>query len=123
MRIVDSVGWIEHLSGGPLAAAYAPYLSDLADLVTPTIVLYEVYKRTLQHSGLPAARAAASLILKTTVVPLDEDLAAAAAEASAEHGLAMADAIIWATAQDFGATIVTSDAHFQGRPGVEYIPR
>jgi len=45
MIIVDSFGWIEYLSDGPLTNKYEKYLSDLTKVITPTIVLYEVYKK------------------------------------------------------------------------------
>ena len=57
------------------------------------------------------------------VVPLDTALALAAAEVSAHHGLAMADAIVYATAQAHDADVLTCDAHFGGLPGVTLIPK
>lgn len=39
MKIVlDSSGWIEFFTAGPLAERYTPYLTSQYDLVTPTIV-------------------------------------------------------------------------------------
>ena len=40
--LLDSSGWIEFFAGGPLAERYATYFTPAAQLVTPTIVLYEV---------------------------------------------------------------------------------
>ena len=40
--LLDSSGWIEFFTGGPLAERYAPYLTSRYQLITPTIVLYEV---------------------------------------------------------------------------------
>ena len=56
--------------------------------------------------------------LRRLVVPLSEDLALAAAQVSNETKLAMADAIIYATAQAHQAQLVTGDAAFRGLPGV-----
>ena len=39
------------------------------------------------------------------------------------HKLATADAVIFATAQQRGATLLTCDAHFQGLPGVTLIEK
>jgi predicted nucleic acid-binding protein len=47
---------------------------------------------------------------------VDESLALAAADVSLAHGLAMADSLVYATAQRFGATLVTADADFDGLP-------
>lgn len=58
-------------------------------------------------------------IRATRIIPLTESLALLAADVSLEHGLAMADAIVYATAQDQNARLVTSDADFQDLPTVE----
>jgi predicted nucleic acid-binding protein len=39
------------------------------------------------------------------------------------HKLATADAIIFATARARGATLLTCDAHFEGLPGVDFMPK
>jgi len=57
------------------------------------------------------------------VVPLDTEIALAAAEACCLHKLAMADATIFATAQAQGATLLTCDKHFEGLPGVTLIEK
>ena len=45
MFLVDSSGWIEFFTDGPLAAQYSKYLKDPAKVITPSIVIYEVYKK------------------------------------------------------------------------------
>lgn len=122
MRVVDSVGWIAYLSGESLAADYAPHIADLGDIVTPSIVVYEVYRRLRRDLSANAAYVGISPLYRTQIVTLDARLALAAAELSAGHKLPMADAIVYATAQSYGALLVTSDAHFEGLPGVEYVP-
>ena len=56
-------------------------------------------------------------------VPLDTEIALAAAEACGSHKLATADAIIFATARLRGASLLTCDAHFAGLPGVTLIEK
>ena len=123
MKVVDSVGWVAYFMGGPLADAYEAHLLDREEVLTPTIVMYEVYKHVLRTQGEDLAAAACAIMQRTEVVDLDPGLALAAAEFSIERKLPMADAIIYATAQAYEASLVTSDAHFEGLPGVEYIPR
>ncbi len=122
MTIVDSVGWLAFFRGEPLTEQYRPYLEQLSDLLCPTIILYEVCRRVELDAGRRAAAIAAAQLLETQVVPLDEALATAAARTGIEHRLAMADAIIYATAIAFGARLITSDAHFEGLPLVTYHP-
>jgi predicted nucleic acid-binding protein len=119
--LVDSSGWIEFFSSGPRAGQYASYLSRPSELVTPTIVLYEVYKRIKRERGEEAALASAGQLHGTVVVPLSDSIALLAADLSIRHGLAMADAIIYATALEQGAQLVTSDADLQDLPNVVYI--
>lgn len=122
MKIVDSSGWVEYLTRGPLFEQYREHTSDPTSLITPTIILYEVYKRVLQQAGSKSAEDAAGMLLKTQVIPLDHSTALLSAELSVKHRLAMADAIIYATARSHTATLVTSDKHFEGLPGVLFIP-
>lgn len=123
MKVIDSVGWIAYLGGGPLADQYETHLSSYEGVVTPSIVVYEVYKHLLRELGEDAAALGAAQVTKTRTIPLSNALATASAEASCKHKLPMADAIIYATAQAEAATVVTSDEHLKGLPGVEYIPR
>ncbi len=115
--VLDSSGWIEFFGDGPKADEFAPYLDREESLLLPTIVAYEVYKKLLRSEATLAERFL-SQALRARNVDLDVYLAQAAAKASVEHRLAMADAIIYATAQAAGARLITSNQHFQGLPGV-----
>lgn len=119
--LIDSSGWIEYFSAGPLAERYASYLTHAAQLVTPTIVLYEVYKKITRERGEETALLAAGQLSATQVIPLTESIAFLAADISLRHGLAMADAIVYATACDQNASLITSDADLKDLPGVVYL--
>lgn len=114
--LVDSSGWIELLGNGPLADQFAPYFDEEESLVVPAIVLYEVYKRLLTTHDSTAADRFISAALRSRIIPIDERLALLAARVSLDRRLAMADAMVYATAVTSGARLVTSDAHFQGLP-------
>ncbi len=98
----------------PLALEYSKYLKDLTKRVTPTIVLYEVYKKIKRERTEEDALLAVSLINKTTIVTLSESIALLAADLSLKHSLPMADAIVYATALEKNCKVVTSDTHFKG---------
>lgn len=123
MKVIDSVGWIEYFAAGPLSTEYGEYLRVLDDIITPTIVMYEVYKKILRDVDRRHASIAAAQMMNTQVVPLDSRIACSAAEYSYKYRLPMADAIVYATAQAAGAIVITSDQHFQGLPDVEYIAK
>jgi predicted nucleic acid-binding protein len=91
--------------------------------VTPTIVLYEVYKVLKRDESEEDALKAVAQMMKTNVVPLGETLALEAADLSLEHGLSMADAIIYATGRGRRAEIVTTDADLEGLPGVTFLSK
>ncbi len=61
MKVVDSSGWLEYFADGPNAAFFAPAVEKLADLIVPTISLYEVFKRVLQQRDEGQALRAAAL--------------------------------------------------------------
>ena len=119
--LVDSSGWIEFLGEGPRAAKFAPYFEHEERLVVPVIVLYEVYKKLLATQGSTTADRFLSAALRARVVPIDDRLALVAARISLDRRLAMADAMIYATALTAAAHLVTSDKHFQGLAGATVI--
>lgn len=123
MTVIDSSGWIEFFTDGPLADDYASRLRKLDTVITPVIVIYEVYKRLKRELSEDDAVIAVSAMQRSQVVPVDQELALTAADLSLEHGLAMADAILLATARKFQAELVTSDRDFEEIDGVTYLPK
>src|SRR3972149_1517297 len=111
MLLVDSSGWIEFFTDGSLSAEYS---KDLTKIITPTIILYEVYKKIKKERTEEEALFAAALINRTSVIPLTESIALLAADLSLKHSLPMADAIVYATALEKNCKVVTSDMHFKG---------
>jgi predicted nucleic acid-binding protein len=120
LTIVDSCGWLEYYRNGPQADRYAPYL-QAEDLAVPTIVMYEVYKVLRRDLTERVADLAVTRMRAQRIIPLDDRLAVEAADHALEQRLAMADAIVYATARTHGATLVTGDGHFADLPGVEYV--
>lgn len=125
MRVlIDSFGWIEYFGEGALVEKYARYIekANREEYYTPSIVLYEVYKKIKREgSEEKALEAYAYIFAYTSIVPLTGDLAVEAAEISLKRGLSMADAIIKATAERHKAKVVTGDKHFKGLEGVKLI--
>ena len=121
MILVDSSGWIEYLAARSKADLFAPYIEGSEPLVSSAIQIYEVYKVVRRDLNEERAIEAVSALRMTTIEPLVESLALEAADAALEHGLAMADAIIFATASRHDAQIVTGDIDFDGLPRVTLI--
>ena len=123
MNVVDSSGWLEYLADGPNASWFAPAIEDVAQLVVPTISLYEVFKRMLLQRGEADALEAAAIMRQGTVIELTDDLALQAAATSAKLRLPMADSIMLTTARALDATLWTQDADFEGMEGVQYVAK
>jgi predicted nucleic acid-binding protein len=119
--IVDSSGWIEYFTGGPNSAHFAKAIRATADLLVPSISITEVYRWILRETSLSHALTAAAAMKQGRVIALDERLAVIAAEISHRYKLPLADGIIYATARDASAELLTQDSDLDGLPGVIYI--
>jgi predicted nucleic acid-binding protein len=123
MNVIDSSGWLEYFIGGENASFFAPAIQDVANVVVPTISIYEVFKRTLIEKGRTDALEAVAIMYDGGVVDLDREIALIAADLSIELKLPMADSIILATARAHNATLWTQDEHFKDIEGVNYIEK
>jgi predicted nucleic acid-binding protein len=123
MILVDTSAWIEWLIDSATGAKVAEHLPEQAEWIVPTMVQLELAKWLTREVGEDKADQVIAFTQVCQVVPLDTEIALAAAEACREHKLATADAIIFATARGQGATLLTCDAHFEGLPGVSLIEK
>ena len=122
MRLVDASAWVEWLVGSQAGSEVAGRLPDDAERLVPTIVQLELAGWWSRERGEEYADQVVAFTQLCCVVPLGTTIALAAAEARRAHGLATADAIIFATARAHAAALLTCDGHFEGLPGVTLIP-
>jgi predicted nucleic acid-binding protein len=118
MRVVDTSAWIEWLTASPLGRKLGRELPARAQWVVPTIVQLELSKWLMRELGEDEADRVIAFTQKCVVVPLDTTLALLAADLHRQHRLATADAIVYATAQQQNADLLTCDRHFVSLPGV-----
>jgi toxin FitB len=123
MRVVDTSTWIEWLVGGALGRKLRKVFPNKERCVVPTMVQLELSKWLVREMGEDHADQVIAYTQKCVVVPLDTRIALLAAELHRQYKLATADAIVYATAQDQGADLLTCDAHFENLPGVVYFPK
>ncbi len=123
MNVVDSCGWLEYFADGGNADFFAPAIEDSTHLIVPSLTLFEVFKRILQQRTEADALRAIALMRQGQVVELSDSLAIGAARLSHELKLPLADSIILHSARAYGAELWTQDAHFEGIPGVRFIPK
>ena len=90
-------------------------------MILSVIEVYEVYKVIRRDLSEELALEALSAMRRAEIVPIEESLALEAADLSLTHRLSMTDALVYATAQRRGATLVSGDADFEGLPGAVVI--
>lgn len=121
IRLLDSSCWIEILSGGRLAAECEAELRAADEVVVPTVVIFEVYKKIHIQASEDQALQAVSLLQTHTVVDLTTEVALAAGDLAAQSKFAMADCMILASALATGALVVTLDNDFAKIQGVRVL--
>jgi toxin FitB len=117
--VLDSSCWIEHFADTPRRTLFAEAIGNAHLLVVPIVTIYEVIKKVTREAGDEVALQALTLMMQGQVVELSLDLSLQATR----NGLPLADSLIYATAQAFGAELWSQDARFEGLPGVRYFNR
>jgi predicted nucleic acid-binding protein len=123
MRLVDTSAWIEWFRDTATGQQVRKQVPDFDEWLVPTIVQHELVKWLLRNVDEAAAYETLALSNTGIVAPLTTTIAAAAAAISLTHKLSTADAIIYATAQHYGADLLTCDAHFEDLEGVIHIAK
>jgi len=123
--LIDSYGWIEYFAEGPLADNYATIIekANADNTITPTIVIYEVYKKIKSTKHEQKALEAYAQISRTKIIALTSPLSLQAADISLTTNLGMSDSIIVATAKAYNAEIITSDEHLKNIKGVKFLSK
>ena len=123
MKLVDTCIWIEFTSNTATGQTYDSLLREPNKLMLSTMVVYELRKWLARHMEPEAADELMTAILTAHVVEPTASIALRAAELSKTYKLHAMDALIYATALEHDAELVTCDAHFKDLPGVDYTPK
>jgi predicted nucleic acid-binding protein len=123
MRLVDMSAWIEWLIASPTGEALKSAMPARENWLVPTIVQLELAKWATREVGEDKAEQIIAFTQMCRIAPLDTKIALAAAEICGKHKLATADAIVYATALEHGADLLTCDAPFDGLPGVTFVAK
>lgn len=122
--LIDSSVWVEFFADGPRAKDFSKIIekADKKNFFTPTIVLFEVFKKILIGLNEKTASKSIAFILdNTSIIDLTSKTSIFAAQLSAERKIPMADSIILATAIEHNAKIFTADKHFRGMPEAQML--
>jgi len=123
MNLVDSSGWLAYFADEASADFFAPSIENPAQLIVPSIVIYEVFKQVLQQRTEEEALKAVAFMMQGTVVDFNVSIALESTKTSIDLKLPMADSIILTTARIYKATLWTQFIDFKDIEGVQYISR
>jgi predicted nucleic acid-binding protein len=123
MRVVDTSAWLEWLSDSALGRKVGLELPSTEAWIVPTIVQYELARCLTREVSEDAADDTIAFSTECVVTSLSTRLAVQAAEIAKDHRLAMADAIIYATAVAMDGDLLTCEAHFAKLPRVVYVAK
>src|SRR5260370_11994808 len=110
--LVESSGWLEYIVGDEKADAFGAVFQGSAQVLVPTIVLYEVFKILLLRASKTDANIFLSEALRRRVVNLTDTIALAAASHSIDYKLPMSDPIIYPTPPSHPPPLTTSAPPF-----------
>lgn len=123
MKVLDTCVWIEIVLGSPLGVQLNSLLSDKQSVLVPSMVQFELRRWALREYAAPTADFIVLALREAVIVPTGERVAFLAADLAKTHKLHALDALIYATALEHDAELVTCDAHFKDLPQVDYTPK
>ena len=123
MNIVDASGWIEFFLAGANGPTFKPVIENTRELLVPSVNMYEVHRVLSRKLPVELRDMCLEVMRRAPVIELNDERAIAASQLSLKHGLAMADAAMYAIALEHKAVLWTQDADYQGLKGVKYFPK
>ena len=81
MNVIDSSAWLEYFAAGENAGFFAAAIENSAELIVPTLSLYEVSKKILQQRTETDAPQAIAVMQQGRPVDLDPRIALGATRA------------------------------------------
>ena len=123
MNIVDASGWIEFFLAGANGPTFKPVIENTRELLVSSVNMYEVHRVLSRKLPVELRDMCLEVMRRAPVIELNDERAIAASELSLKHGLAMADAAMYAIALEHKAVLWTQDEDYQGLKGVKYFPK
>ena len=119
-KLLDSSAWLSYFFG------QSPKVKKIIEseeiLYTSVISLFEIKRKFLKEEGIKDVDKALNFIReRSIVVELNEKIAEQASEISFKNRLHAIDSLIYATAIDVNAMLITGDKDFEGMDKVVLI--
>ena len=123
MKLLDTCVWIEIILGSPLGETFKSLFLDKQNVLVPNLVQFELRRWAWREYSEAHVNQITLTLREAVVAQTSERTALLAANLCIAHKLHATDALIYATALDHDAELVTVDAHFKGLPHVDYTPK
>jgi len=123
MNTIDSTLWLEYFADTKAGENISEIIENTAELIVPTITIYEVFKKLLIETSEDEALFAIAHMRQGKIVELSDELSLSAAKISKDCKIPMADSIIYATNIKYGGVLWTQDKHFMGMNSVNYFEK
>ena len=123
MRLVDTSAWIEWLTASPTGKAIEAEIPEQADWLVPTMVQLELAKWLARNAPEDVADRIIAFTRTCIVAPLDTRIALGAAELWIQSAAASLCTVVYATALEYRADLLTCDIHFDALPDVVFVPK
>lgn len=122
--LIDSNIWIEYFQASEIGKKVAVFIEGKEKIIVSTLNIAEVFRHVLSKRNRRDAEKAIDIIQQYSfVVSVTTEIAKNAAILKHEKKFGLADAIIYATAIQEDATIVTADSDFKDETNVHYIQK
>lgn len=122
-NVVDSSGWIEFFLAGRNGPVFKPVIEQRQALLVPTIALFEVHRVLSRKLPPDVVNSCLDVMRLGRVLDITAARAAAGADVSLRHRLAMGDALMYSLTLEHGATFWTQDVDYQGLPSVQFFAK
>ncbi|TAG35505.1 MAG: type II toxin-antitoxin system VapC family toxin [Polaromonas sp.] len=120
MKVLDTCVWIEIILASPTGVQLNGLLADKPSILVPSMVQFELRRWALREYEKSRADLIVLALREAVIVQTGERIAFLAADLARTYKLHALDALIYATALEHGAQLVTVDAHFKDLPQVDY---
>ncbi len=120
--LIDSWAWIEFFQGSEPGKRVGDFIENNHEMIVSSINISEVYRWILRFYDENTAEEKREAIRERCfVVDVDESIAVEAAKIKHQFGWGLGDSIVYATAKQLGAEILTGDSDFKERDGVIFL--
>jgi toxin FitB len=119
-KLIDSSVWVEYLVEG----RYHELIEeDQGSFLLSTLSIFEIKKRLMKKvkSILEINKGINFVKQKSIIIPITEEIAEKAVKISVENKMPMADSLIYQTALENDASVITLDNHFRELKNAEVL--